>query len=515
MRDVRTEDDLDRLRQMAVLLDGENARLHKEIQKLASEVAELRGLTTGQAQQLLEGVVAKLDAGGSKPHKTSASERRGRRRRKNKDAPKKRTEFGPTEQPALELEETTVSLPADKCTCGDCGLPLKEMVGGFEQSEFIDVISRKFVLHRTKRQKYAKTCACSNPVVTTPHEQSPDTLGGRYSVGFCATVAEAKYLDHQPLNRQARQMGRDGLEVTSQSLFSCLWLLCLRATATYEALQQDVLSVNVIHIDETGWRSMDVTDATRELWGMSSDRGAYYRILTNRSHEGARTMLGDFGGWVMTDGLKVYDKATRLHGYLHCGCWAHARRYLVECEADFPVVTEPLDWIDELFAIEREIDEVHVADPFGYRAATRDVRSRPLIAKLYSWLTTGKPPPGTALETAVSYVHGQWAKLKLFVDHPEIPLSNNAAERALRCAVIGRNNFRGTRSKRGELVAAIMYSILETARLRGIDGRDYLMAIARHDLAEDSREREATGTFVRRPLLPDEYLRTIAEAQTA
>ena len=519
MLDVRNENDPDRLRQMAVLLEGENARLHKELQKLAREVAELRGLTAEQAQGSLEGLLAGLETptkkNGSANPLASKSERRGRQRRDDAETPKQRTTYGPTAQPDLIVEDETLSLLDVSRHCECCGLPLDEMTGAFEDSEFIDVVERSFLLRRTHRQKYAKTCECPNPVVTTPYEGPPETLGGRYSIAFCASVAEAKYLDHLPLNRQARMMDRLGLDVTSQALFNCLWLLCCRASATYEALRGDVLEVNVIHIDETGWRSMDVRDETRELWGMSSERGAYYRILANRSHEGARTMLGDFDGWVMTDGLKVYDKAERLHGYRHCGCWSHARRYLVECEADFPEVTEPLDWIDELFRVERVLAETHAADWLGHRRAVRDETSRPIVAKIHSWLTTGRAPPGTALDKAVKYIHGQWAKLKLFLEHPEIPLSNNAAERALRCAVIGRHNFQGTRSKRGELVTAMLYTIFETARLRGFEGREYLMAIAQHDLAEDRREKAEPDGFVRRPLLPDDYLRMCAQADQA
>lgn len=518
MVNVRTEKDPERLRQVAVLLDDEVARLHKELARLAQENAALRGLSEEQAQGMLDGIATRL-AAAAPPNKPSKSERRRRRRRGRDDEAKKRTQFGPREQSRLLVDEQIVALPASDCACEACGLPLAEMAGGFESSEYIDVIERQYIVRRTKRQKYTKTCGCPGPIVTAPYVEPPDTLGGRYSVAFCATVAEEKYLDHNPLRRQERGMDRMGLEVSSAVLVGCLWQLTLRVSATYDALRDDILAVDVVHIDETGWRAIDAVDETRELWGMTSERGAYYRILDNRSHEGARTMLGDFGGWIMTDGLKVYDKAERIHGYKHGGCWAHVRRRFFEIENDFPEVTELLDWMDELFAIERDIDETHFADPFGqrraYRAAVRDERSRPIVAKIYAWLTDGKPPPGTALEKAVNYVHGQWAKLKLFLDHPELPLSNNAAERALRGSVIGKKNFAGTRSKRGELIAAMLYTIFETARLRGIDGRAYLMAIARHDLAEDRREKDAPDGFVRRPLLPDDYLRALAEGAAA
>lgn len=504
MPNVRIESDPDRLREMAVLLEDENGRLHRQIQRLAKENATLRG--EHDAQGVLTDVLAELQP---KPGaaKKSRSERRRRKTRANTSEKKERQVFGPTPQ-QLEVHEDVIEFIPGDCVCGDCGQAILPMTNGFEESEYVDVIERSFLLKRTKRQKYTKTCECPNPIMVAPKPPEPETLGGRYGLVFCVLVALSKYVDHQPLNRQTRQMARTGLKVTSQSLFNCQWLVCNRASTTYDAIQEDLLSHYLVHIDETGWCSMDVRDETRELWGMSSERGAFYKILNNRSHEGAHEMLRDFDGWIITDGLQVYDKAGRLYGYdKRAGCWAHGRRYLFECEPNFPQVTEVLDLIDELFLIEREIDDAKVDDLLAHRLDQRQTRSKPIVDKVYAWLTDGKPPPGTALAKAVGYWHGQWAKLKVFVDHPEVPMSNNAAERALRCAVIGRNNFRGSRSKRGEIVAAMMYTIFETARIRGIDPGKYLEAILRHDLREDDRERTEVEDFVRRPYLPDDFLR--------
>jgi transposase len=440
MPNVRKESDPERLRQMAVLLEDENKRLHKQIQHLANENAALRG--QADSQGVLADVLHELTSKGSPAagHKKSRSERRRRKTRGKGGAKKEREVFGPTPQELEVVEETYEILP-EHCVCGDCGQPTVAMTNAFEESEYVDVIERSFQLKRRKRQKYAKTCDCPNPIVAAPGEQEPETLGGRYGINFCVLVVLSKYVDHQPLNRQAKQMARMGLETTSQSLFNCSWLVCNRASTTYDAIQEDLLRHDLVHIDETGWCSMDVKDETRELWGMSSERGAFYKILANRSHEGAHEMLRDFEGWIITDGLQVYDKAGRLYGYdKRAGCWAHGRRYFVECEANFPRATEILDLIDELFLIEREIDAAKVKDRRAHRLEQRNLRSKPIVDQVYAWLIDGKPPPGTALEKAVSYWHGQWAKLKVFVEHPEVPLSNNAAERALRCAVIGRNN---------------------------------------------------------------------------
>lgn len=312
-------------------------------------------------------------------------------------------------------------------------------------------------------------------------------------------------------------MGRLGLELSANVLFSCLWALASRVSATYEAIQSDVLTAKAVHIDETGWPALNAKEEVRQLWGLTSEQGAYFRLLSNRSHEGAATMLRDYDGWVLSDGLKVYDKAGRLYGYNVAGCWSHGRRYFFNCEADFPEVTEVLDWMDELFRIEREIVEDAPNTQFlAYRQAERDTRSRPLVEKIERWVMECRPPPGTKLKKAVNYLRGQFPKLKRFLNHPEIPLSNNLAEQILRSGVIGRKNYQGTRSKRGEIVVCMMYTVLETARIRGINGREYLEAIARHDLAEDEREKNTPADeFVRTPLLPADFIRLQSETTAA
>jgi hypothetical protein len=139
----------------------------------------------------------------------------------------------------LEVHEDVIEFLPGDYVCGDCGQPTVPMTNGFEEFEYIDLIERSFLLKRTKRQKYMKTSECPNPIIVAPKPPEPETLGGRYGLVFYVLVALSKYVDHQPLNRQTQQMARIGLKVTSQSLFNCQWLVCNRASTTYEAIQTE------------------------------------------------------------------------------------------------------------------------------------------------------------------------------------------------------------------------------------------------------------------------------------
>jgi len=133
--------------------------------------------------------------------------------------------------------------------------------------------------------------------------------------------------------------------------------------------------------------------------------------------------------------------------------------------------------IRELYDIERE-----VPGPFPgteevqkLRHRLRQERSRPLTGKIYDWLFAQQGLPRSEFGKLVHYILERWEGLKVFLDDPLVPLDNNAAERALRGPVLGRKNHYGSRSQRGTLVAAILYSLCETAKLHGLDPRTYLI----------------------------------------
>lgn len=503
MVDVTREQDPEVVRQVAVLLARENAKLHERLAKLAAENDELKGREANRLQQELEGLQDELNGSNSSGgHNVNHSERRRRKRRKKQPA-KERSEHGPTDQPALEVQEEIFTLPYDEQVCATCGKKHVEMAGQFEESRYITVVTREFKVKVVKRQKY-EPCDCPDATIITapgPVPSKTETLGGLYSIALLCMVAVQKYRNHLPLNRQAAQFKTEGLDVKPHTLFNGLWSLCEHVSATVEALHDDVLRAKVVHMDETGWPALDAKDEVRQLWTLVSERGSYYRILDNRSSEGVATMLKGYTDWVLSDGLNIYETAQRNLGYRHTLCWAHTRRNYWKAEPDHPEATPLLDLIDEMFLIEREIDDDLAAHPeldaMAYRLEVRQQRTKPIFDKLFADAALIPVLTSTKLGQAIRYMIERKDRLKLFLEHPELPMTNNWAERELRAGVIGRKNYNGTRSPRGQVVAQNLYSIMGTALIWGIDPADYLEAVVRH-------ERDNPGS----PLLPAEYLRT-------
>lgn len=226
-------------------------------------------------------------------------------------------------------------------TCPKCGAELQEFAGRFEQADEVDVVERRFVLVKHKRQKYRCSCGC----IETAEGPMKLQKSGRYSVGFATAVAVGKYADHLPLQRQVVQTRRQGLQIDSQTLWDQLFALCSRLELAYEALHAHILSQPVLGADETTWRLMGnkaVTSTKRwQVWVVSAPDTVFYQLHPSRSADAAELLLKDFRGTVMADGYSAYQAlAKRRHDFKIAHCWAHARRKFVELEQSFPKQSE-------------------------------------------------------------------------------------------------------------------------------------------------------------------------------
>ena len=382
-------------------------------------------------------------------------------------------------------------LPAAEQTCPQCGKPLKEWRGQTEDSEEITVVERRFVLVKHQRKKYR--CVCTGCVQTAPAPPRlaarPDVRGNRYSPEFAVEVAINKYLDHAPLERQARVMSREGLTIESQTLWDQIDALATVLQPTYDALRTYVLTAPVLGADETWWRLLGGPEKKRWwAWSVSHEDAVTYTILESRSQAAARQVLNGYRGIVVADGYGAYDALARAGpSFTLAHCWAHVRRKFVEAEPHYPEpCAEILKLIGELYAVERRFPEADLGADEDVRAAARALRgtarreqSAPIIDAIRAWAHRQRALPESSLGKAIAYMLGLWAGLIRFLDDPRIALDNNAVERGLRGMVVGRKNHYGSRSRRGTEVAALFYSLIESAKLCGVEPKAYLLCATR------------------------------------
>jgi transposase len=358
-----------------------------------------------------------------------------------------------------------------------------EMGDQAQESEEITVVGVEYKILKHRRQVYR--CQCSGHAKTAP---GPPRLipGGRYSIDYAVHVAESKYLDHLPLERQARAMGRAGLDVDGQTLWDQIDAHAHHLEPTYEELCRRVLDNDVVYADETSWRNHENHNTSKWwTWCVASDDMAVYRISRSRSHKAAEKVLGGFEGIVMTDGYKAYETLERNEDHLQLAhCWAHVRRKFLDAEDAYPELSEhAVKQIKKLFKIERETaragpgaSDEEKRQALDLRRHRRQELSKPITDKLLLWAVEhrGRVLPGSKMGKAIEYMLKLWKGLTRFLEDPRIPLDNNAAERALRGVVVGRKNHYGSKSKRGTEVAALFYTLFETAKLSGVDPRAYV-----------------------------------------
>ena len=201
-----------------------------------------------------------------------------------------------------------------------------------------------------------------------------------------------------------------------------------------------------------------------------------YRILDSRSAAAAADVLGDYSGTLLCDGYSAYGSLQKRGGPFEIAhCWAHVRRKFVEAAEVTPgPANEALDLIGEAYAAEMECGSD------DDRARIRADRSRDIVRRIQEWALKQEGLPRSPLLKAIAYMGDLWPGLLRFLDDPRLPLDNNATERALRGVVLGRKNHYGSRSERGTEVAALFYSIVESAKLAGIEPDRYLRTATRH-----------------------------------
>jgi transposase len=299
-----------------------------------------------------------------------------------------------------------------------------------------------------------------------------------------------------------------GLDISSNTLWEQAERLARVLMPTYLALRHYVASSELVHADETPWYMLKKGRDKWWVWSISRHDAVFYRLDPSRGHEVVAEMLKGFEGALMVDGYSAYGAALKSlpKSIVLAICWSHARRGFVEAAPSYPECSRAIELIGELFLIERELPDWQVIEDPVLRDAQlqyiREVRQRdsaPLLEKLRTWANEQRVLPQGKLGEALIYLENQWDGLKLFLDDPRVPLSNNPAERALRGVVVGRKNHYGSKSKRGTEVAAVFYSLLESAAMTGVDPKAYLRAAAVASL---------TGQH---PLLPHTFKAALAE----
>ncbi len=375
----------------------------------------------------------------------------------------------------------------DSTTCG-CGQAMKRI--GEDVSEKLDYTPGVFTVERHVRGKWC--CASCRTLAQAP--MPPAVIDkGIPTAGLLAHVLVAKHADHLPLYRQETIFGRAGLAIPRATLGAWVGQCGARLEPVVEALKAELLRCQVLHADETPVAMLAPGKGKTQrayLWayataGSEPIKAVVYDFTPGRSGEHARAFLGHdperrqreqrpWTGHLVCDDFSGYKALFEL-GVTEVGCMAHARRKFVELHTanNSSIAGTALHLFGELYGVERDIGGLRDA---ANRLAQRRSRSAPIAKALHDWLTTqrAKVPPGTATAKAIDYSLNRWVALTRYLDDPRLPIDNNHDEQQIRPWATGRKNWLFAGTLAAGQRAAVISSLIQSAKLNGHDPYAYL-----------------------------------------
>ena len=401
-------------------------------------------------------------------------------RQKNKS---RRKHSGRNELPShLERVEEVIACTASQCVCGQCSR--QTTVIGYEETEVLDVRPAEYFVRVIKREKRAcKRCEAQGvQTAAAPERILPKSV---LSDNVIIDLIVNKYCDAKPLYRQQATIRRDaGLELALSTLDDAVLHAGELMMPIAGVMKRELLTGGYIQADETpvGVQTHDKRGRNHQgyLWQYGSPgKSVVFDFRMGRDRAGPKLFLGNFEGLLQTDGYKAYDKVGGP-GIVHAACLSHARRKHVDAvkvNAKDIESARVVALMDELFAIDRLAREKQMSH--AERHALRLERAPGVLDDLRAQLLTIQKAalPKSAAGQAANYTLSLWSKLTQFLKHPELELSNNLAENAMRTVAIGRRNWLHLGSKEAGPKIAAIFSVLETCRRFNIPVRRYLADI--------------------------------------
>lgn len=456
-----------------------------QIEKLKVQLARLRRMKFGQSSERLTLLADQLEltledleaehahaacvvAGDVPPEVVQAPGRKPRR------------EPLPAHLPRQEVIHPAPQ--ADGCTT--CRGTMSAL--GEEATEVLEYVPARFQVVRHIRPKLACTRCDAISQVPAPALPVPR---GRAGPGLLAHVVVSKFADHLPLYRQSQIYAREGVELSRSTLADWLGQVSWLLQPLVDRIAIHVMASPKLHADDTpvpvlapgtgktatGRLWLYLRDNRR--WRPSDKPAALFRYSPDRKGERPREHLKAFSGFLQADAYagfeRLYDPDRKPGPITPVACWAHARRKLHDVFQADPssAAAEGLRMIRDLYGVERGI----VQDPHDDRRKARKL-SKLTALDFFAWVddVLGQVSARTPLAGALRYAVRLKPALLAYTGDGRLEIDNNLAENALRGIAVGRKNWMFAGADCGGERAAAMYSLLETAKLNGVNPQHWL-----------------------------------------
>jgi transposase len=301
--------------------------------------------------------------------------------------------------------------------------------------------------------------------------------------GLLSYIIVSKYVDHLPLYRQEQMFKRYQIHINRSTMAGWIAQLCVHLGAVYREMKRQLIESSfLIQTDETTLKVQNDTVPDKcdlgYMWPFVGDgKLAVFEFRDSRVREGPTDFLSGFTGrYLMSDGYAGYNQVIEKNNLTHLMCWAHARRKFFDSKGLDPQFADQiLGLIKELYMVERDAVEMKPDD----RKAVRLEKSAPVLEKIKTLLEERSKTmlPKNPLNEAINYSLNHWEQLTAYLADGRLPIDNNLVENAIRPVAIGRKNWLFAGSSEGAQRMAIIYSLVATCKLNGINPYEYFVDI--------------------------------------
>ena len=376
------------------------------------------------------------------------------------------------------------TLPDDQKRCSCCGESFEEIPGTLD-GDIKEIEVRAYRRHY-RRQRYRRRCTCPGPrLITAP---PPVKLIPKSGIGISiwVEILRRKFEFFTPLYRILAELRSHGLSLPSGTIIDGLHKLVPLFEPLYQALVEHNRNEGHWHGDETRWlvfeKRPDKAGFCWNLWVFAAKESVVFVLDPWRSHDVPEGHFGDDGqGILSVDRYSAYKamKQVKAGRMILAFCWAHVRRDFLEVLTSWQELADwAWSWVEEIGELYQRNDQrLALQDkPAGYAEADRLLRQHVEHIRQRCDSERAQPHLRQAQSKVLKSLHNHWQGLTVFVEHPEVPLDNNTAERAHRGPVVGRKNFYGSGSLWSGRLAAMLFSLFQTIQLWKMDGRRWLTA---------------------------------------
>jgi transposase len=425
----------------------------------------------------------------------------------------------------LPQEVVEYEVPEDQRLCPVDGNPMPRI--RWEETKQLDYVPAKMKVIVHRRAVYACPQKHDEATLVTAPKPPQPIEKGLAAAGLLAQVVVSKFGDHLPGYRLEDIFSRHGVEIRRSTIYDWLSGVADLCQPLYQLMKQRVLASQIIHTDDTQVKLIDHSLRSTRLarfWSYLGDADhpyAIYDFTEDRTRAGPEKFLKGFSGYLQADAYGGYDgiylsssedpalekvdpalekvdpaQPSADRQIIEVGCWAHCRRYWHKAREQDPTrAHHVLAVISRLYEIERAT----AGQTSAFRQAQRCEHAAPLLSDLKSWLDEQTFLPKSLSGKAATYLRNQWTALNRYIEHGDLSIDNNQAERAVRPVAIGRKNWLFVGSPIAGGRAATLMSLIASCKNNSVEPWAYLKDILTQLASQPTGETLQS-------LLPDRWL---------